>query len=68
MALITDTITIFNPGPEPAFSVLTAYHLSEIENVMEFRAETTNGTELFYQRVPLIGPIVQDGKYFFRTL
>ncbi|TRO56146.1 hypothetical protein E2P64_06275, partial [Candidatus Bathyarchaeota archaeon] len=24
MTLVTDTITVYNPGPEPAFSVLTA--------------------------------------------
>ena len=56
MALITDTLTVLNPGPEPAFSVLTAYPLSEIDSVKEFRAETANGTELLFHRVPLIGP------------
>ncbi len=55
MVLFTDTITVYNPGPEPTFSVFTAYPLSESDSVKEFRAKTTNGTELFFQRVPLIG-------------
>ncbi len=55
MVLFTDTITVYNPGPEPAFSVFTAYPLTKVDEVKEFRAETVNGTELHYQRVPLLG-------------
>ncbi len=56
MVLFTDTITVVNSGPEPAFSVLTAYPLSDIDSVKDFRAETVSGTELAFQRVALIGP------------
>lgn len=56
MLLITDNITVFNPGPEPAFYVYTAYPLVEISKVLTFRARTINGTDLFSQRVPSIGP------------
>ncbi|MFX1575957.1 MAG: hypothetical protein ACFFCF_02170 [Promethearchaeota archaeon] len=56
MVLITDTITIFNPGSSPVFSIETAYPLSEIGSVKEFYAETVDGTELFFQRTPTIGP------------
>ncbi|MFW9935718.1 MAG: hypothetical protein ACFFDU_09510 [Candidatus Thorarchaeota archaeon] len=55
MVLFTDTITVYNPGPEPAFSVFTAYPLTKVDEVKGFRAETVNGTELHYQRVPLLG-------------
>lgn len=53
--LVTDTITFFNPGPEPAFSVLTAYPLSQIANVKAFRAETVDGTDLAFQKQLRIG-------------
>lgn len=56
MVRITDTITIFNPGSSPVFSVKTAYPLSKISSVKVFHAETLDGTELFFQRVPAIGP------------
>lgn len=56
MVLVTDQITVNNPGPVPAFSVMTAYPLTDIDSVKEFKAETANGTSLFYQRVPRIGP------------
>jgi hypothetical protein len=56
MLLITDNITVFNPGPEPAFYVYAAYPLVEITKVLAFRALTTNGTNLFSRRVPSIGP------------
>ncbi len=55
MVILTDTITVYNPGPEPAFSVFTAYPLTKVDEIKEFRAETLNGTELHYQRVPLLG-------------
>jgi hypothetical protein len=55
MVLFTDTITVSNPGPEPAFSVLAGYPLSEIARVKEFRAETVNGVALSFQRIALIG-------------
>jgi hypothetical protein len=56
MTRVTDNITVVNPGTAPAFSVLTAYPISEIDNIKEFRAETANGTELIFQRVSRIGP------------
>lgn len=67
MTLVTDTITIYNPGPEPAFSFLTAYPLSEINSVKEFRAETLNGTSLLFQRVPIIGPNCTGWQIFLHT-
>jgi hypothetical protein len=56
MALFTDTITVFNPGPDPAFSVLTAYPLSKMNSVKAFRAESADGAALFFQKISLIGP------------
>ncbi len=53
--LVTDNITFLNPGPEPAFSVLAAYPLSQIGNVMAFRAETIDGINLSFQRQLRIG-------------
>ncbi len=67
MTLVTDTITVYNPGPEPAFSVLTAYPLSQIDSVKEFRAETLNGTALLFQRVPIIGPNCTGWQIFLHT-
>ncbi|MFW9830239.1 MAG: hypothetical protein ACFFD8_00445 [Candidatus Thorarchaeota archaeon] len=56
MILVTDTITISNLGPVPAFNIMAAYPLAEIKNVKEFTAATINGTSLYHQRIARIGP------------
>jgi hypothetical protein len=53
--LMTDDITFFNPGLEPAFFVEIAYPLSEIDTVKAFNSVTENGTDLLWERVTRLG-------------
>ena len=53
---INDTLTVTNPGSDPAFYVLAAFPQSISDRVQFFQAETADGAVLLSQRFPLINP------------